>query len=148
MRVGVQILEEEMEAYRKLIDEFSNVFAWSYNELKGIARDMVEHRILLISGAKPVRQKKMNPRLQLLVRAELERLLQAGIIKPVEISDWVSPMVLVKKKNGKMRVCVYYCKLNYCTQKDHFPLPFITLLLEEVGGHARYTFMDGYAGYN
>ena len=84
----------------------------------------------------------------MLVRAELERLLQAEIIKPVEILDWVSPMVLVKKKNGKMRVCVYYCKLNYCTQKDHFPLPFITLLLEEVGGHARYTFMDGYAGYN
>ena len=61
MRVGVQLLEEEMEAYRKLIDEFSNVFAWSYNELKGIARDMVEHRILLISGAKPIRQKKNEP---------------------------------------------------------------------------------------
>ena len=39
-------------------------------------------------------------------------------------------------------------KLNACTQKGHFPLPFITLLLEEVGGHARYTFMDGYIGYN
>ena len=57
-------------------------------------------------------------------------------------------MVIVKKKNGKLRVCVDYWKLNACTQKDHFPLPFITLLLEEVGGHARYTFMEGYAGYN
>ena len=90
----------------------------------------------------------MNPQLQLLVRAELERLLQAGFIKHVEITDWVSPMVIVKKKNGKLRVCVDYRKLNVCTQKDHFPLPFITLLLEEVGGHAKYTFMDGYAVYN
>ena len=39
-------------------------------------------------------------------------------------------------------------KVEACIQNDHFPLPFITLLLEKVGGHARYTFMDGYAGYN
>lgn len=57
-------------------------------------------------------------------------------------------MVLVKKKNGKLRVCVDYRKLNFCTQKDHFPLPFITSILEEVGGHDLYTFMDGYSGYN
>ena len=90
----------------------------------------------------------MNPQLQLLVRAELERLLKARFIKPVEITDWVSPMILVKKKNRKLRVCVDYWKLNACTQKDYFSLPFITLLLEDVGGHARYTFMDGYAGCN
>ena len=66
----------------------------------------------------------------------------------MEITDWVSLMVLVKKKNGKLRVCVDYWKLNACIQRNHLPLPFITLLLEEVGGHARYTFMDGYAGYN
>ena len=54
-------------------------------ELKGIPRKMVEHCIPLIPGAKPVRQKerRMNPQLQLLVKAELERLLQAGFIKPV-----------------------------------------------------------------
>lgn len=60
----------------------------------------------------------------------------------------MSPIVLVKKKNDKLRVCVDYRKLNACTQKDHFPLPFSTLVLEEVGGHAHYTFMDGYTGYN
>ena len=110
-------------------------------------REMVEHRIPLILEAKSVRQKekRMNPKLQLLVRAELEMLLQARFIKPVEIT--VSPMVIVKK-NGKLRVCVDYRKLNACTQNDHFSLPFITLLLEKVGGHGRYTFMDGYAGYN
>ena len=67
----------------------------------------------------------MNPRLQLLVKAELERLLNATFIKPVEITDWISPMVLVKNKNGKLRVCVNYRKLNACTQKDHFPLPML-----------------------
>ncbi|OAE35250.1 hypothetical protein AXG93_1162s1260 [Marchantia polymorpha subsp. ruderalis] len=150
MKMGSKLGEDEIQKYGELVDEFSDTFAWSYDELKGVPREMVEHRISLVPGAKPIRQKerRMNPQLQLLVRAELERLLKAGFIKPVEITDWVSPMVLVKKKNGKLRVCVDYRKLNACTEKDHFPLPFITLLLEEVGGHARYTFMDGYAGYN
>ena len=75
-------------------------------------------------------------------------MLNVGFIKPIEITEWMSPMVLVKKKNGKLRVCVDYRKLNACTQKYHFPLSFITTLLEEVRGRARYTFMDGYARYN
>ena len=79
---------------------------------------------------------------------ELERLLKAGFIKSVEITDWVSSIVLVKKKNDKLRMCVDYKKLNACSQNDHFSLPFITLILEEVRGYARYTFIDDYAGYN
>jgi hypothetical protein len=150
MKMGSKLGEKEIKEYSELVDEFSDTFAWSYDELKGIPREMVEHRIPLIPGARPIRQKerRMNPQLQLLVKAELERLLKAGFIKPVEITDWVSPMILVKKKIGKLRVCVIYRKLNACIQKDYFPFPFITLLLEEVGGHAKYTFMDGYAGYN
>jgi hypothetical protein len=66
----------------------------------------------------------------------------------VEITDWVSPMVLVKKKNGKIRVCIDFRALNKQTQKDHFPLPFISTILEEVVGHQVYTLMDGYSGYN
>ena len=122
MKMGSKLGDAEIKEYSELIDEFSDTFAWLYDELKGIPREMVEHRIPLIPGAKPVRQKerRMNPQLQLLVRAKLERLLQAGFIKPVEITDWVSLMVIVKKKNGKLRVCVDYRKLNACTQKDHF----------------------------
>lgn len=65
----------------------------------------------------------MNPQLQLLVKGELKRLLKAGFIKTVEITDWVSPMELVKKKNGKLRVCVNYRNLKACTQNDHFSTP-------------------------
>ena len=89
MKMGSKLRDAEIKKYTELIDEFSNTFAWSYDELKNIPREMVEHRIPLIPGAKPVRQKerRMNPQLQLLVRAELERLLQVGFIKPVEITD-------------------------------------------------------------
>jgi hypothetical protein len=57
-------------------------------------------------------------------------------------------MVLVKKKNGKLRVCIDYRALNKNIQKDHFPLPFVNTILDEVAGHELYTFMDGYSGYN
>ena len=137
MKMDAKLEEKEIKEYSDLIDEFRDTFAWSYDKLKGVPREMVEHHIPLVPGSNLVRQKKrrMNPLLQLLVKAELERFLQAGFIKPIEIADWVSSMMLVKKKNGKLRVCIDYRKLNDCTQNDHFPLPFITLLLEEVGGH-------------
>lgn len=57
-------------------------------------------------------------------------------------------MVLVKKNNGKLRVCIDYRKLNAATQKDHFPLPFINKILDEEACHELYTFMDDYSRYN
>ena len=112
--------------------------------------EVASHCIPLIHGSKPVkqRQRPMNPRLELLVRKELEKLIRAGFIQPVELTTWVSPMVIVRKKNGKLRVCIDYRALNKVTIKDHFSLPFINNILEEVACHAMYSFADGYSGYN
>lgn len=102
MNMGCKLEDEEINEYSELIDEFINTFVWSYDELKGIPREMIEHRIPLIPGAKLVRQneRRINPQLQLLMKVELERLLHAGFINPVEIANWVSPMVIVKKRTG------------------------------------------------
>jgi hypothetical protein len=87
--------------------------------------------------------------MQLVVKAELERLLQACFIRPIELTDWLSHIVLVKKKGGnKLRVCVDYRDLNVRTFKDHFPLPFISTIVDEVAGKELYSFMDGYSGCN
>jgi hypothetical protein len=150
IKMGAQLTQDEIQNYKGLVLEFRDIFAWSYKDLKGIPPAIVQHSIPLIPGTQPVRQRerRMNPRLQLIVKAELEKLLEVGFIKPVEITDWVSPMVLVKKKNGKLRVCIDYRRLNKATQKDHFPLPFVNQILDEVAGHELYTFLDGYSGYN
>ena len=68
MKMGFQLGEEEIKEYNELVDEFDDTFAWSYDELKGNPREMVEHHITLIPDVRPIRQKKrrMNPRLQLL----------------------------------------------------------------------------------
>ena len=82
------------------------------------------------------------------MKDEIDNLLKARFIAKVESSDWLFPIVVVPKKNGKLRVCVYYRKLNVQTVKGPFPLPFIDMMLDEVVGHQMYSFMDGYSGYN
>ena len=104
--------------------------------------------------------------MQEVVKKEVVKLLDAGIIYPISDSSWVSPIQCVPKKGGMTvvenqdgtqiptrvvtgwRVCIDYRKLNSATRKDHFPLPFIDQMLERIAGHAYYCFLDGYSGYN
>ncbi|WJZ81210.1 hypothetical protein VitviT2T_001063 [Vitis vinifera] len=117
--------------------------------------------------AKPVRQpqRRLNLHMQEVVRVEVLKLLQAGIIYSISDSPCVSPMQVMPKKlgitmvqndKGKVfftrltsgwRVCIDYRKLNVVTRNDHFPLPFIDQVLERVSDHQFYCFLDGYFGY-
>ncbi|RVX03768.1 Pol polyprotein [Vitis vinifera] len=136
---------------------------WQISDLKGISPLVCTHHIYMEEEAKPIRQfqRRLNPHLQEVVRAEVLKLLQAGIIYPISDSPWVSPTQVVPKKSGitviqnekgeeittrltsGWRVCIDYRKLNAVTRKDHFPLPFIDQVLERVSGHPFYCFLDG-----
>jgi len=74
--------------------------------------------------------------------------MDVGFIYPFETTQWFSPLVIVPKKNGKLRICVDYWKLNAQTKKDPFPLPFLDLILDTIIGHDMYFFMDDYNSYN
>ncbi|KAM1376181.1 hypothetical protein ACFX2F_037949 [Malus domestica] len=100
------------------------------------------------------------------VKKEIIKLLDCGVIYPISDSRWVSPVQCVPKKSvvtvvknaenelvptriqTGWRVCIDYRKLNATTRKDHFPLPFIDQMLERLAGHSFYCFLDGYSGYN
>jgi hypothetical protein len=82
------------------------------------------------------------------VKEDLNKVLYAQFIFPIETIQWLSPLVIVSKKNGKLRICVDYQKLNSQTKKDPFPLPFLDLVLDIVAIHEMYSFMDGYNAYN
>ncbi|RVW74613.1 hypothetical protein CK203_050889 [Vitis vinifera] len=118
---------------------------WQISDLKRINPLVCIHHIYMEDEAKPVRQpqRRLNPHMQEVVRAEVLKLLQAGIIYPISDSPWVSPTRVVPKKSGiivvqidkgedvstrlttSWRVCIDYRRLNAVTRKDHFPLPFI-----------------------
>ena len=86
----------------------------------------------------------MNPALRDIVKEELQKLLNVNFIYPISDSRWVSPLVVVPKKNGKWWICVYYSELNKATLRDYFPLPFIDQVLDTLSGKKYFSFLDGF----
>ncbi|GJS30979.1 reverse transcriptase domain-containing protein [Tanacetum coccineum] len=110
-------------------------------------------------------QRRVNPKIHEVIKKEVIKLLDAGLIYPISDSPWVSPVHCVPKKGGMTvvmnddneliptrlvtgwRVCIDYRKLNDATRKDHFPLPFMDQMLERLAGNEFYCFLDGFSGY-
>nr|GEY73127.1 reverse transcriptase [Tanacetum cinerariifolium] len=118
-----------------------------------IAKDLIQH------------QRRVNPKIHKVIKQEVIKLLDAGLIYPIFDSPWVSLMHCIPKKGGitvvenedneliltrlvtGWRVCIDYRKLNEATQKDHFPLPFMDQMLERLAENQYYCFLDGFSGY-
>ncbi|KAG7557031.1 Reverse transcriptase domain [Arabidopsis suecica] len=99
---------------------------------------------------KPIKQKrrKLDPDRAQAVNDEVDKLLKIGSIREVKYPDWLANPVVVKKKNGKWRVCVDFTDINKACPKDSFPLPHIDRLIESTAGNELLTFMDAFSGYN
>nr|GEW65418.1 reverse transcriptase domain-containing protein [Tanacetum cinerariifolium] len=110
-------------------------------------------------------QRRVNPKIHDVIKKEVEKLLDAGLIYLIFDSPWVSPVHCVPKKGGftivkngeneliptrlvtEWRACINYQKLNEATRKDHFPLPIMDQMLERLAGNEYYYFLDGFFGY-
>ena len=150
IRVYANMTIKEWKHWFQFFERYKSVFAWTYLDLRGVPAEICEHKIILEDNAKPIRQRqyRMNPKYSLMVKEEIDKLLSCGFIFPVPHSEWVSPIVIVPKKTGKVRICQDFRKLNSVTKKDYFPLPFTDTLLDSVAGHECYSFLDGFSGYN
>ncbi|XP_010490420.1 PREDICTED: uncharacterized protein LOC104768192 [Camelina sativa] len=116
----------------------------------GISPEVMCHRLNIDPTFKPVRQKRrrLGPDRVKAVQDEVERLLKADQIVEVQYPDWLANPVVVKKKNGKWRVCVDFTDLNKACPKDSFPLPHVDRLVEATAGNQLLSFMDAFSGYN
>ncbi|GJR68845.1 reverse transcriptase domain-containing protein [Tanacetum coccineum] len=141
--------------------------AWKLLDIRGIDPEFCSHKILLEDDYEPSiqHQRRVNPKIHDVIKKEVEKLLDAGLIYPISNSPWVSPVHCVPKKGGMTvvkneenelvptrlvtgwRVCIDYRKLNEATCKDHFPLPFMDQMLERLAGNEFYCFLDGFSGY-
>jgi hypothetical protein len=153
--IGYALKLPQEKCIQDLLAEYLDVFAWNHRDITGVHPELGELTIDLMLGAKAIRQRqhRMNPKYSLMVKEEIDKLLDAGFIYPVLNSEWVSPLVVVPKKPGldgkpKIRICQDYRKLNEYTKKDHYPIPFTDMILDIVAGWELYSFMDGYSGYN
>jgi hypothetical protein len=134
----------------ELLQEYQDLFPTKFTDMKGIKGPMGEMWIPLKPGAKPVKQRpyRLNLKYKEKVKIELDRMMEAGIIEPVEKSEWISPMVMQDKKTGEIRICVDLGKLNDAFLHDPFPTPFTNEVLDKVGGQEVYSFTDGFSGYH
>ena len=162
-------LESEQEnKLLEILRTHKTAIGWTIADIKGINPLICTHRIHLEEDVKPSRkpQRRLNPIMKEVVKKEVLKLLDVGVIYPIADSKWVSPTQVVPKKFGVTvvanenneliptrltfgwRVCIDYRKLNAGTRKDHFPLPFVDQMLERVTGHEFYCFLNGYSEYN
>jgi len=109
VHIGVTCSPDEIKLYTHLFPEFGDVFAWSYEEIPSIDPSTVVHEILTYPNAKPVRQRlcPVHPRKVVAIKGEVEKLLKDGFIYPIPLTNWMSNIVLVTKKQGTIWVCVY-----------------------------------------
>jgi hypothetical protein len=82
------------------------------------------------------------------VKKKVERLIKENFIRPCRYAEWISNIVPVYKKNGKMRVCIDFRDLNMAIPMDGYPMPVVDLLVDAAAGHKVISFMDDNAGYN
>ena len=175
--ISAALTEAEEHKLLVILRKYKEAIAWSIKDLKGISPSICMHKILLEGNAKTSieHQKRLNPVMKEVVRNEVLKWLNAGLIYAISHTSWVSPVHVVPKKGGftvirneknelirtrtvtGWRVCIDYRKLNTATIKDHFPLPFIDQMLplpfidqmlDRLAGHPHFCFLDGYSGYN
>ena len=165
--ISFKLLERKKIRLISVLKKHKRAFAWKTSDIPGICPSFCKHKIQLLDDKKPVvqKQRRLNPNMKEVVKKEVVKLLDSGIIYPIADSPWVSPIHCVPKKGGitvvtnendelvptrtvtGWRVCIDYRKLNEATAKDHFPLPFMDQMLERLAGNEYFCFLDGFSGY-
>ncbi len=94
--------------------------------MKGIPLELAQHRIELDTIILLAHQAKyrLNLNYAIVVKQNINKLLAVGFIESIEETTWLSPIIIVPKKNGKLKICIDFKKLNVATKKDPYPLPF------------------------
>ncbi|KAK1630044.1 hypothetical protein QYE76_004359 [Lolium multiflorum] len=166
--ISSKLTEFEEERLLEILKKHRGAIGYTLDDLKGISPSICQHAINMEDDAKPVvePQRRLIPKMKEVVRNEVLRLLEAGIIYPIADSRWVSPVHCVPKKGGMTvvpndndelipqrvvvgyRMCIDFRKVNKVTKKDHYPLPFIDQMLERLSKNTHFCFLDGYSGFS
>ena len=127
-----------------------DVFVWSHEDMPGIDLSVITHRLNVYPSSKPVHQKKrvFVPERDNAIKEEVQKLTTTEFIREVYYLDWLANVVMVKKANGKWRMCVDFTALNKACPKDSYPLPRINQSVDSTTSHQLLSFMDAFSSYN
>ncbi|GJU74289.1 reverse transcriptase domain-containing protein [Tanacetum coccineum] len=148
--IGGTLSTEGRTELCSLLKKNLDIFAWQPSDMTGVPRSVAEHRLNIREGYSPVRQKKRGqaPERSKAIQAEVQKLVEAGIMREVYYHDWLSNPVMVKKHDGSWRMCVDFTDLNKACPQDCYPLPEIDWKVESLCGYPFKCFLDAYKGYH
>jgi len=156
--LSANLSEHEEKRLLKTLKKHRAAIGYTLDDLKGISPTLCQHKINMEPDAKPVvdHQRHLNPKMKEVVRTEILKLLEEGILYHIANSRWVSPVHCVPMKGGitvvpndknelipqrivtGYRMAIDFKKLNKATRKDHYPLPFINQMLERLSKHTHF----------
>ncbi|GJY80211.1 reverse transcriptase domain-containing protein [Tanacetum coccineum] len=165
--IAKNLKEDEKVRLLRVLKSHKRAIAWKISDIKGIDPQFYTHKILMEDDSEPAiqHQRRVNPKIHEVIKKEVIKLIDTGLIYPISDSPWVSPVHCLPKKGGitvienedneliptrlvtGWRLCIDYRKLNQATRKDHFPLQFMDQMLERLAGNEYYCFLDGFSGY-
>ena len=150
IRIGTTLSPGMRAKLIQFLKENLDVFAWSHEDMPSIPPEIIQHKLNMNPDRKPIQQRRrvFAPERDQAVADKVTKLLAVGFIREVHDPKWLANVVLVKKANGKWRMCVDFTDLNRAYPKDSFPLPRIDQLVDSIAGHKLLTFMDAFSGYN
>ncbi|GKE65379.1 reverse transcriptase domain-containing protein [Tanacetum coccineum] len=133
-----------------LLKKNLDIFVWHPSDMTGVPRSIAEHRLNIREGYSPVRQKKMGQAWECVksIQAEVQKQVEAGIMRKVYYHEWMSNPVRVKKHDSSWRMCVDFTDLNKACPEDCYPLSKIDWKVESLCGYPFKCFLDAYKGYH
>nr|KYP41535.1 Transposon Ty3-I Gag-Pol polyprotein [Cajanus cajan] len=142
--------EQARREIRQVVTKNKDLFAWQPADMPGIDPNFLCHKLSVCREAKPIaqRKRKTGEERKKAIEEEVTKLLDADFIREIHYTTWLANVVMVKKSNGKWRMCTDYTDLNKACPKDAYPLPNIDRLVDGAADHKFLTFLDAYSGYN
>jgi len=149
-KLGQSLDQAEQDRVAEVIARHLDAFTWSASDMSGIDPNFFCHRLTMDPKVRLVRQRrrKFNEERRLVILEETKKLLNVGHIREIQYPKWLANVVLVKKANEKLRMCVDFTNLNKACPKDSYPLPSINALVENASGCRMLNFLDAFSGYN
>ena len=150
VKIGSSLDSSAKKEIIDLFKEYAIIFTWSYQDMSGLSTEIVEHQLPMRPECRSVQQKlrRVKPELPLKIKEEVKKQLDARFLEVIKYPEWVANIVSIPKKDGKVRMCVDYKDLNWASPKDNFLLPHIDTLMDNTVRNSRFSFMDGFSGYN
>ncbi|XP_069145404.1 uncharacterized protein [Solanum lycopersicum] len=147
VKINVNLNEYQRKYMILLLTEYIDVFVWKVSDMLWLSTNVVSHKLPINPGLSPMKQKarKFKPELSLKIKEDITKQIKYRLVELTQYPTWLANVVLVAKKDEKIRICVDYRDVN---PKDNFLLPNIHILIDNCAKQKVQSFVDCHAGYH